>query len=198
MSVEAVSLFLALLAVVAELATGAGLILAVGGSVSPALRRLRRGVVEAAGPSALTMAAVVAAVCTAGSLYFSEVADFPPCKLCWYQRYAMYPLVPILGFAAWKGLAPLRPVALVVAAFGASISIYHILVERGIVTESASCDPTNPCSLIWVNRLGYLTIPTMALSGFLLIVTLLLVSRAADRLEPSDMHLERSDVHGHH
>ena len=29
-----------------------------------------------------------AAVATAGSLFFSEVMDLPPCVLCWYQRIA--------------------------------------------------------------------------------------------------------------
>jgi hypothetical protein len=47
-----------------------------------------------------------------------------------------------------------------------------------------------------VERLGYLTIPTMALSGFLLILTLLAISRAGDRPQVSD--LPRSEVHGHH
>ena len=49
---------------------------------------------------ALWVAAVVALTATAGSLYFSEVAGFEPCALCWYQRIAMYPLVLILGIAA--------------------------------------------------------------------------------------------------
>ena len=212
MTVETVSLFLALLAVVAEAATAVAIILAVGGRFSPALRRLGRQAVEAAGPSALTLAAIVAGVCTAGSLYLSEVANFTPCKLCWYQRYAMYPLVPILGIAAWKGLTRVRPYAFGLAAIGSMVSIYHVLVERGVVKESTSCDPENPCTLIWFqglgwfDRLGYLTIPAMALSGFLLIITLLLVSRAADHSapgghpptpgDPSD--LVRSEVHGHH
>ena len=66
--------------------------------------------------------------------------------------------------------------------------------------------------MIWVKRLGYLTIPTMALSGFALIITLLAVSRAGDRSvsgghprtpgdpsDPSDpSDLPRSEVHGHH
>lgn len=208
MTVDTVSLFLALLAVVAEVATAVAVVLAVGGRFSPALRRLRRQAVEAVSPSALTLAAVVAAVCMGGSLYFSEVANFPPCKLCWYQRYAMYPLVPILGVAAWKGFTRVRPLASGLAAIGSMVSVYHILVERGIVKESTSCDPTNPCSLIWVDRLGYLTIPTMALSGFLLILTLLAVSRAGDRFvsggyprtpgESSDSELPRSEVHGPH
>jgi disulfide bond formation protein DsbB len=192
---EAVSLFLALLAVVAELATLAAVVLAVGGRFSPALRTLGRRAIEGVAPSALTFACLVAAVCTAGSLYFSEVANYPPCHLCWLQRYCMYPLVPILGVAAWRRPPFIRLIAAALAAVGASISTYHILVERGIVNESTSCDPTNPCSLIWVERLGYLTIPTMALSGFLLILTLLALSRAGDRLDdPSD--LSRSELHG--
>ena len=198
MTTEAVTLFLALLAVGAEVATATAVVLFVGGRFSPALRNLGRQAVEAVAPSALSLAAVVAAVCTAGSLYLSEVAEFTPCKLCWYQRYAMYPLVPILGLAAWKGLTRLRPYAFAMATIGSMISTYHILIERGIVKESASCDPTNPCSLIWVKRLGYLTIPTMALSGFLLILTLLAVSRAGNRSdESSDFELSRSEVHGH-
>jgi hypothetical protein len=68
------------------------------------------------------------------------------------------------------------------------------------------CDPKNPCTLIWVKRLGYLTIPTMALSGFLLILTLLAIAWAGDRLDPSKpgdtpeppADLPRSEVHGHH
>ena len=30
-----------------------------------------------------------------GSLYISEIVVVPPCDLCWYQRIAMYPIVPI-------------------------------------------------------------------------------------------------------
>ena len=57
---------------------------------------------EANGASCTNIVLDRAAVCLAGSLYFSEVAHFPPCHLCWLQRFCMYPLVPILGFAAWR------------------------------------------------------------------------------------------------
>jgi len=129
-TVDTVSLFLALLAVVAELATAAAVVLAVGGRFSDRLGALRRQVAEAVAPSALTLAFVVAGVCTAGSLYFSEVAHFPPCHLCWLQRYCMYPLVPILGFAAWRPAGWIRPVAGALAAIGAAIATYHVLLER--------------------------------------------------------------------
>jgi disulfide bond formation protein DsbB len=195
-TVETVSLFLALLAVVAEVATAVAVVLAVGGRFSPALGRLRDQAGAAVAPSAVSLAAVVAAVCMAGSLYFSEVAHFPPCHLCWLQRFCMYPLVPILALAAWRRADWVRPYAAALAFVGGGISTYHVLLERHPEWESSVCDPKNPCTLIWVKRLGYLTIPAMALSGFALILTLLAVSWAGDRLDESN--LSRSEVHGHH
>src|SRR4051794_30275557 len=46
------------------------------------------------------LAFAVAAVATAGSLFYSEVAHFAPCEMCWLQRVAMYPLVVVLLVAA--------------------------------------------------------------------------------------------------
>ncbi|MGH9084005.1 MAG: disulfide bond formation protein B [Acidimicrobiales bacterium] len=173
MDTEAVSLFLALLAVVAEATVAVGVLLAIGSRFSPRVRTTRTAVVRAVGDQALGLAFVVAAVAMAGSLYFSEVADFPPCRLCWYQRICMYPLVPLLGLAAWRRDAGIRPYAAVLAGIGAVISTYHVVLERYPTLESSVCEPTNPCTLIWVRRFGYLTIPTMALSGFAVILTLL-------------------------
>ena len=41
-------------------------------------------------------ATLVAIVCSVGSLVYSEVVGFIPCKFCWYQRYLMYPIALIL------------------------------------------------------------------------------------------------------
>jgi disulfide bond formation protein DsbB len=112
-----------------------------------------------------------------GSLYYSEIANFPPCRLCWFQRIGMYPLAVILPLAAWRRDWSVRWYALPLAVGGGLVSIYHVLIERYPSLESGSCDPTNPCSIIWVERLGYLTIPTMALSGFALIAVLLLLPK---------------------
>jgi disulfide bond formation protein DsbB len=92
----------------------------------------------------------------------------------------MYPLVPLFGWSTWRRDLRLRPLALALAGMGVMIAAYHVLIERYPTLESGSCDPDNPCSLIWVRRLGYLTIPTMALSAFALILTLLLVARRDD------------------
>jgi disulfide bond formation protein DsbB len=87
----------------------------------------------------------------------------------------MYPLVPILAIAAARRDREVRWYALPLAITGAAISTWHILVERFPSLESGSCDPANPCSIVWVEKLGYLTIPTMALSGFVVIALLLIV-----------------------
>ncbi|MGE3834599.1 MAG: disulfide bond formation protein B [Acidimicrobiia bacterium] len=178
-------LFLALLAVVAEIGVVAGLVLAAGRRV-PGLDRLGRALAADLAPAALGLAAAVALVATVGSLYLSEVAHFVPCRLCWVQRAAMYPLGPVLAVAAWRGSGAVRrrvaSGGAVVAGLGGLVSTYHLVLERFPSLESGACDPTNPCSLIWVRRFGYLTIPGMALSGFLLIVGLLLVARLGDRV----------------
>ena len=177
MTTEAATLFFAILAVAAQLAVVSAIALVVGGALSATLADARTALAEVVRPQAVWLACLVALVCTAGSLYLSEVADFAPCRLCWYQRYAMYPLVPLLAVAAWRRWIWVWVPGVLVATIGGTISTWHLLIERYPSLESGSCDPTNPCSLIWVRRFGYLTIPTMALSGFALIVTLLLASR---------------------
>lgn len=174
---DTATLFLALLAVAAQVMVVATVVLLVGARTSSALTRARERVVAEVGPQALGLGAAVAAVCTAGSLYLSEIAGFPPCRLCWYQRGAMYPLVLLLGVAAVTRFHRIRPFAAALAALGACVSIYHLLVERYPSLESASCDPENPCSIIWVRRFGHLTIPAMALSGFALVLALLALAR---------------------
>lgn len=130
-------------------------------------------------PAALWLTFLVAATAMAGSLYFSEVAGFIPCVLCWYQRIAMYPLVVILLIAAIRDDPGVTRYVLPVAVIGAAISAWHIGVQRLPGLPSGSCSLDVPCSSIYVQVLGFITIPTMALAGFLGIITLLLLRGGA-------------------
>jgi disulfide bond formation protein DsbB len=173
-STDQVSLFLALLALAAQ----AGTVVLVVTLVARVVARRAswpRQVLAAVGPVALVMAAAVAVVATVGSLYYSEVADFPPCRLCWFQRIGMYPLAVLLPIAAWRRDRQVRWYALPLAVIGGAVSIYHMVIERFPSLESGACEVANPCSIIWVEQLGYLTIPTMALSGFALVAILLVL-----------------------
>lgn len=149
------------------------------GAVDGGIARLA----SALGPLALWLAFLVALTALSGSLYFSEVAHFTPCALCWYQRIAMYPMVVILGIAALRGDAGVARYAVPVAVIGAFISAWHIGVERVPGLPSGACSLDVPCSLIYVQVVGFVTIPTMALAGFLSIISLLLLARRAQRPE---------------
>jgi disulfide bond formation protein DsbB len=171
-STDQVTLFLALLAVIAQAGAVLLAVTLVTRALAPAATWPDQ-VVAAVAPVALAAASAVAIVSLLGSLYFSEVADFPPCRLCWFQRIAMYPLAVILPIAAFRRDRQVRWYALPLAVAGGAVSIYHVLVERFPSLESGACELANPCSIKWVERFGYLTIPTMALSGFVLIALLL-------------------------
>ena len=117
---------------------------------------------ETLGLSALWLAFLVALTATLGSLYLSEVAHFVPCKLCWYQRIAMYSLVPILAIAAWKrDVSVVRYV--VPLAIGAAISICHYQLERFPGQASVSCSADAPCTVVWIWKFHFVSIPLMAL-----------------------------------
>lgn len=51
----------------------------------------------------LYLAWFVCVVAVAGSLYLSEVLNYEPCKLCWFQRIFMYPQLFLLGIATYRG-----------------------------------------------------------------------------------------------
>jgi disulfide bond formation protein DsbB len=130
------------------------------------------------GVNGLAIAAIVAVTATAGSLYLSEGANLPPCRLCWYQRIAMYGLAAILVVAAFRRSWDVRPYALTLGLAGPAISIYHYLIERFPDWEAGgACEPSNPCTIVWIWRLHYISIPFMALSAFLLVDTVLLAAR---------------------
>jgi disulfide bond formation protein DsbB len=173
MSLLTVATFLALLALLAAVgAIGIGL-LALAGRWSDAAASAFRSVRESVSPIGLWLAFAVAATATAGSLYFSEIGHLVPCTLCWYQRIAMYPLALILGVAAWRGDPGIRRYAIPLAAIGAAVSTYHIALQRLPGLPSGTCSLDVPCSAIELERFGFVTIPVMALIGFVSIIVVL-------------------------
>jgi disulfide bond formation protein DsbB len=181
--VGTVELFYALLAIAANVFVVVVVGLALAGRGSSSAQGWLAGMRSALGPSALAGAFVVAVLATAGSLYFSEVAQFEPCRLCWYQRIAMYPLVVILGIAAWRVDPGARRYAAPLAAIGAVIATYHYLLEWFPSLDSGVCSATTPCSVVWFRQLGFVSLPYLALSAFLLTLSLLWLAREpeADR-----------------
>jgi len=126
----------------------------------------------------LWLAFVVTAIATGGSLFFSDIAGFPPCELCWYQRICMYPLSLLTLLMALGGAHRAARYLLPLPVVGAGVSVYHLLVENGVVGQSNACLISAPggCATKWINEFGYMTIPTLALTGFALSLSFLLLA----------------------
>ncbi|QKF66752.1 protein disulfide oxidoreductase [Arcobacter venerupis] len=122
------------------------------------------------------LAFLVSLVATLGSLFFSQIMNFIPCSLCWYQRIFMYPLVFLflinLLFPDDKIFKYTFPIVLI----GWSISIYHNLLMYKIIPEDLSpCVQGVPCSTMYINWLGFITIPLLSFFAYTIILILLII-----------------------
>jgi disulfide bond formation protein DsbB len=176
-SVDVVSRFAAILAIVCAAGTLAAAALLVIRRIRPASRLA--DVAGEVGGLALWLGWVVAAVTTAGSLYYSEVAHFIPCELCWYQRICVYPLSVILLVAAvrkdtaiWRYVAPQVLV-------GIAIATYHTQLQA-FPDQHTFCSTLIPCTTRYVWEFGFVSLPLMDLVA-LCFVGLMLVAAVSTR-----------------
>lgn len=169
MDVDTAELLTSLLALVAL----GGSIVLLGVRVLGRTSRTGRAIGGAVANAALWLAFAVAAVATAGSLYFSEVANYVPCRLCWFQRIAMYPLAVVLLVAAIRNDRAVRWYVAPLAVIGAAISSYHYLLEWKPELEGDACGIGPACAVPWFRELGFVTLAFMAFCGFFAILVLI-------------------------
>jgi disulfide bond formation protein DsbB len=188
-------IILSVLGVVGQVLVALGIVvglLALAGVRGPldAIRRLLWGY-------ELWGAFVVAAVATGGSLFYSQVAHFVPCEFCWFQRVLMYPLSILTLLIAARGDNRAARYLVLLPIVGAGTSIYHMLIERGVIKEPVGCFKSAPggCGTNWIaaHGFGYLTIPTLALTAFLLLIGFLVLASTGESEVPATLpaHAER-------
>jgi disulfide bond formation protein DsbB len=147
-----------------------------------ALLDLRRAVFG----NELWIAWAFALLATLGSLFFSQIANFVPCELCWYQRICMYPLAVILLVAALRkdGKRGVQ-YAFVLPIIGILIATYHIYIENNPSAEPAACKVGGTsCATEWIDKFGYITIPVLSITAFVAILTLLAFAWWPPRRQP--------------
>ncbi len=171
---------IAAVAVVAQIAVLALVVGAIVWLARPSARQALAGPAQTIRASGVWIAWFVAVVATSCSLWLSEHKKFVPCHLCSIQRFWMYPLVLILA-----GVAVLRTrwatwAAIVPAFVGLCVSIRHLWIESHPESDTCAIGGT-PCSFKWVDEFGYITIPMMAGTAFLLIVVLLALAGFGQR-----------------
>lgn len=132
------------------------------------------------------LVALGAVVCT---LFYSEIVGYPPCELCWVQRIFLYPQLVLFGMELYKKERSIIDFSIAFAILGSITSIYHIFVESGIAKglACASIDPSNPnvvsCAIRYIYEFGYMTMPIMALTLSLFIITILLNYKYMSRIK---------------
>ena len=119
-----------------------------------------------------------ASVGTLGSLFFSEIMKFVPCSMCWYQRIFLYPLVVIFLVNLLYPDDKLFKYAMPLVVIGLFFSIYHNLLMFDIIPASVvPCVSGVPCSTEYINWLGFITIPLLSLSVYLVLFILLVLGK---------------------
>lgn len=124
--------------------------------------------------NALYFAWVIALIGFCASIFYGEILGNPPCPLCWYQRIALFPLVILLGMAAYRGDSKILPYTLPLVFLGGLIAIFHLLHPYIPFLQKASV-----CKLgVSCTHTGFpILFPLTSAMGFLLIALLLLVER---------------------
>jgi len=106
---------------------------------------------------------------TAGSLFFSEVLGYEPCELCWYQRILMYPLVIVYGVGLVKKNAAMTLPGLILSGVGVIVSLYHYLLQKVPAIGAGDACGLVPCNVQYINIFGFITIPFLAGTAFIII-----------------------------
>lgn len=118
--------------------------------------------------NALTFIFIVGSSATLGSLFLSEIASFVPCTLCWWQRIFMYPISIISLIALIRNDKNSVFYILPLALIGGAIAAYHYTMQ--LFPNLLECsEEVAKCSTIQFAELGYITIPLMSLTSFMLI-----------------------------
>lgn len=112
------------------------------------------------------------------SLVYSEIIGYPACSLCWWQRIFMYPLVLMFAVALWDKDRKVIRYALPLLCVGFLISVYQNLIYYFSDSSSLPCDASGvSCYKQYISELGgYISIPMLALTGFFVLLVLVLVA----------------------
>ena len=118
----------------------------------------------------LFIAWAVSIIATFGSLYFSEIRQYEPCTLCWYQRIIMYPFTVILGIAVIKKDFQISFYSMILSGLGILTSAYHYALQKlSFLADTAPSCGRVPCTGQYINWFGFISIPFLALMAFIVI-----------------------------
>ena len=126
----------------------------------------------------LFLAWLTALIAMIVTLYSQYVLAIPPCPLCWYQRTALYPLVIILGIAAYRGTTDIIPYVITLPVISAVFALYQYAEQMipGFAPIQFCSTSSVQCSNIHFKWLGFITYPLLSFVASIVILALLLIA----------------------
>lgn len=139
--------------------------------VTPLKRRgWGKAVADFFGERAIFFSFLVALAATGGSLFYSNVAGFEPCLLCWWQRIFLYPQAILLFTAFLKKDENMRLHSIALSSIGTLIAVYHTFIQFGWQSTLPCTASGVSCQVLYFLEYGYITISTMSLTTFVLLL----------------------------
>ncbi len=136
---------------------------------------------------ALLVGFIISLLATVGSLIYSDILGYQPCKFCWYQRVFMYPQVILMGIALVRKDMGMKLYGFVLSVIGGVIALYHYLGQFSLAPLPCSAvGQSISCSERFSTEFGYITIPLMAFSAFLLSALSFWISMRKDRINTAE------------
>lgn len=144
--------------------------------------RIADSLVSWVGRNALLLSFLLALGGSAGSLLYSEFIGFEPCTLCWVARIFLFPQVVLLGLAFWRKDKGIIPYAYYLSILGAIVTLYHSLTQLGGLSFTPCTAVGGACSKVYFLEFGYITIPIMAFTVFLMMILIFVSAKKQSKI----------------
>ncbi len=113
---------------------------------------------------------VIALLSLLSSLYISEILQYPPCSLCWFQRIVMYPLVWLIPAGILKEDKNIPFFVVPLSILGMIVAFYQILLQANLLPITIPCgSEVISCATVQLQIFGFLTVPMLSFVAFTLI-----------------------------
>jgi disulfide bond formation protein DsbB len=173
-----ITFFISLGVIISDLSLVFFICLVIGGKRTP----LAQAVFGFIARNALWLGFLVSAAGVLVSLFYSQIVGFAPCDLCWWSRIFIYPqslifLVAIIRRRKDKEYKSVFAESAVLSVLGLLVAAYQYYgstFDPGVLSCSASAVS---CSKIYFTAFGYVTLPMMALTGFMLLLAIVVARK---------------------
>lgn len=126
--------------------------------------------------NAILLSLLIGGLGVIGSLTYSNIIGYQPCNLCWWQRIFIYPSAILFLIAYTKKDSTVfrytNPLLLV----GLLFSLYHNYIYYTGYSP-LPCGTGVSCTQRFVFEFGFVTIPLMALSIFISLLSISLITK---------------------